>query len=159
MYESPTDLPDKALRASLRAGYGLAVIELTFLPLGHNSLAWAYRVETAGGAGYFLKVRRRAVTEASLVVPCYLHQQGITQVIAPLPTTTQSLRTEAGDYTLILYPFVEGNRGKERGMTASQWIAYGTLLRLIHAAPRPPELVRLMPRETFAPPGSDLVRD
>ena len=159
MREPPVDLPDEALRASLHAQYGLAVIELTFLSLGHDSLAWVYRVRTADGTSYFLKVRQRVVNEPSLLVPCYLHDQGITQVIAPLPTTTQTLRTEVDGYALILYPFVAGTSGKDQGMTRSQWIAYGAILRQIHATSLPPDLAQLMPRETFAPAGAALVRD
>jgi spectinomycin phosphotransferase len=55
--EPPAELSDETLRACLRARYGLAVSELAFLPLGHDSSAWVYRVRTAEGGAYFLKVR------------------------------------------------------------------------------------------------------
>jgi hypothetical protein len=45
------------LRAGLHAEYGLGVAALTFLPLGHDSAAWVYRVRTAGGSTYCLKAR------------------------------------------------------------------------------------------------------
>jgi spectinomycin phosphotransferase len=159
MREPPVDLADEQLRASLHTRYGLAVTELTFLPLGHDSSAWVYRVRTTDGTSYFLKVRRRVVNEPRLLVPRYLHDQGVAQVIAPLPTTTQALWTAVDGYALILYPFVEGTSGKDQGMTRSQWIAYGTILRQIHAATLPPDLAQLMPRETFVPEGAGLVRD
>lgn len=90
MREPPADLADETLRASLGARYGLAVTDLMFLPLGHDASAWVYRAGTADGAAYFLKVRRRVTNPPSLLVPRYLHDQGITRVIAPLPTTTQT---------------------------------------------------------------------
>ena len=58
MREPPVDLSDDTLRARLRADYGLAVADLTFLPLGHDSVAWVYRVVTAGGRALFLMARR-----------------------------------------------------------------------------------------------------
>jgi len=159
MREPPIDLPNDALRAALHARYELAVTEVTFLPLGHDSAAWVYRVRAADGASYFLKALKRVINEPSLLVPRCLHDQGISQVIAPLPTKSQTLRTEVGGYALILYPFVEGTGSKDLGMTPSQWIAYGAIVRQIHTVTLPPDLARLMRRETFAPEGADLVRD
>ena len=123
MREPPVDLPSAMLCACLRTNYGLAVTDLTFLPLGHDSSAWVYRVRTADDTPYFLKVRKRVTNTASLRVPRYLHDQGVAQVIAPLPTTTQTLWAQADGYALILYPFVEGTAGKDQGMAPPQWIA------------------------------------
>lgn len=159
MREPPVDLPDDALRASLIARYGLAVADLTFLPLGHDSSAWVYRVETADGGSYFLKARRQRLNAPGLLVPRYLNDQGIAHVIAPLFTISQTLWTEVDGYALILYPFVAGSTGMDGGMTPSQWIAYGDMLRQIHATLLSPDLAQLMPRETFVPVGAGLVRD
>src|SRR5687767_326340 len=98
MREPPSDLADEALRACLEARYGLAVAEVTFLPLGYDSAAWVYRVRTADGGDYFLKARLRVANEAGLVVPRALHNQGVRRVIAPLPATTGALWSEAGGY-------------------------------------------------------------
>ncbi len=154
MREPPAHLPDETLRACLRTHYGLAVDELTFLPLGHDSSAWVYRARTAGGV-YFLKARTRVDNEPGLLVPRYLHDHGI----APLPTIAGTLWTMADDYALILYPFIAGTTGMERGMSERQWVDYGALLRQIHATALPPDLMRLMRRESFAPAGTDVVRD
>lgn len=159
MREPPVDLSDETLSASLRTRYDLVVTELAFLPLGHDSSAWVYRVQTVDGTLYFLKAFKRVVSEASLLVPRCLHDQGITQVIAPLPTTTQTLRTEVDGYTLILYPFVAGSSGMDSGMSPSQWIEYGAILRQIHATSLPPDLGKIMQRETFVPAGAGLVRE
>src|SRR6266699_3667050 len=111
MREPPAALSNATLRASLSARYGLAVADCTLLPLGQDSSAWVYRVETADGVPYFLKVRRCVTNPPSLLVPRYLHDQGIAQVVAPLPTTTQTLWAEVEGYALILYPFVAGPTG------------------------------------------------
>jgi spectinomycin phosphotransferase len=159
MREPPAGLPGDALAAGLRAGYGLDVAGLAFLPLGHDAAAWVYRVETAGGPPYFLKVRRRVTNAPSLLVPRFLHDQGITQVVAPLPTIAGALWGEVAGYALLLYPFVAGATGMDQGMTEPQWIAYGRILRQIHATAVPPALAALMRRETFVPPGVDTVGD
>src|SRR3712207_7537781 len=44
----------------------------------------------------------------SLLVPRYLHDHGVAQVVAPLPTRTHALAVPVGEFTLTLYPFVDG---------------------------------------------------
>src|SRR5919197_5830245 len=158
MHEPPVDLPDDTLDAGLRTHYGLAVTALTFLPLGQDSSAWVYRVRTADDASYFLKVRTSVTNVPSLLVPRYLHDHGVAQVIAPLPTTTGALWTQVEGYALILYPFIAGTTGMAHGMAPPQWIAYGAILRQIHATTVAHALAHLMRRETFVPAGAATVR-
>ena len=159
MREPPVNLPSTTLRACLRTTYELAVTDLTFLPLGHDSSAWVYRVRTADDTLYFLKVRKGLTNTASLLVPRYLHDHGVAQVIAPLPTIARTLWAQADGYALVLYPFVAGTAGKDQGMAPPQWIAYGAILRQIHATALAPELAQLMQRETFVPAGAGMVRE
>jgi spectinomycin phosphotransferase len=159
MREPPGDLSSNMLAACLASDYGLTVTEITFLSLGNDSSAWVYRVRTTNGMSYFLKALRRTVTELSLLVPQYLHDHGMTQVIAPLPTAMQTLRTDLNGYTVILYPFVEGASGKEQVLTPVQWVSFGGMVRAIHATTLPSDVVAVMLRETFQPPGADLVHD
>src|SRR5437763_16382982 len=79
MYEPPVDLPEAALEAGLRVHYGLDVAAITMLSLGQDTAAWVYRVLTATNAAYFLTVRRRVSNAPSLLVPRYLHDQGVAQ--------------------------------------------------------------------------------
>jgi spectinomycin phosphotransferase len=159
MHEPPVDLPDAMLEADLRTHYGLAVAAITFLPLGQDSSACVYRVRTADGTPYFLKVRKSVTNVPSLLVPRYLRDHGVTQVIAPLPTTTGALWTEGAGYALILYPFIAGTTGMAHGMAPTQWIAYGAILRQIHTTALAPALAHLMRRETFVPAGAATVRE
>jgi spectinomycin phosphotransferase len=158
VWESPVNLSNETLCASLRDQYALAVTNLTFLPIGHDASAWVYRVETAGGLLLFLKVRRRVSNPPSLLVPSYLQDHGIARVIAPLPSVKQSLWTEVGGYALIVYPFVAGVPGKEHGLSTQQWIDYGATFRQIHNSPVAPALARVMRRETYIPSGAATVR-
>jgi spectinomycin phosphotransferase len=107
---------------------------------------------------YLLKVRAGAVNEAGLHVPRYLCDQGITGVVAPLPTSTGTLWTNVAGSALILYPFIAGRAGMERGLSDQQWVAFGTILAQIHATTLTPSLLQTMRRDSYAPEGADVVR-
>lgn len=158
MREPPDNLTEDALRACLRDRHGLSVADLTFLPLGYDSSAWVYRAQATDGATYFLKVRVSIENEAGLVVPRYLRDHGLAHVVAPLPATDGALWTDAGDYVLILYPFVEGSAAWGREMTSQQWRDYGALMRQVHDIPVAPDLARVLRRDRFVPDGAMAVR-
>lgn len=158
MREPPAQLPAELLRSCLQERYGLAVAELTFLPLGSDAAAWVYRVRTSDAADYFLKVRAGAVNEAGLQVPRYLCDQGLRGVVAPLPARTGALWTTVAGAALILYPFIRGRAGMERGLSDRQWTAFGTTLAQIHATPPSPGLLQTLRRDAFVPGGADVVR-
>jgi spectinomycin phosphotransferase len=157
MIEKP-NLPDHAICAALRAGYGITARALTFLPIGNDSTAWAYRVHASNGVDYFLKLKQGQAAQSLLRVPRWLYQSGIHQVVAPLPTLDQSLSQPARDFSLILYPFIEGRSGMDQGLSQPQWAAFGSLLRQIHSTALPAGLVAQMPRETFQPWWGPIVR-
>lgn len=143
-------LEDEKIVECLQASYGLTVTEIDFLSLGYDSYADVYRVWAAGQA-YFLKVKRNAVHELSVLLPRYLKEQGMEQVIVVLPTVTQELWAKVGHFTLLLYPFVEGKSGDETGLSDGQWRAFGAILSQLHAMRLPSELSSQISRETFVP--------
>lgn len=158
MREPPALLDQEALPELLRAAYDLAVATITFLPLGLDSSAAVYRVELADGTLRFLKVRSGAINEAGLRVPHLLQSQGVRGVVAPIPTASGALWANAGPWSLILYPFVEGATGMEAGLSERQWESYGATLRQIHTAPIPLELATSLRRETYNPRDAALLR-
>ena len=143
-------LEDEKIIACLRASYALTVTKLEFRPLGHDSHAGVYRVG-ANGQAYFLKVKSDPLVEISVLLPRYLKEQGIEPIIAPLPTDTQDLWTKVGDFTLILFPFIEARSGWEAGFSDSQWVEFGAVLKQLHATRLPLELLNRMSKETFTP--------
>ncbi|MBN1681855.1 MAG: aminoglycoside phosphotransferase family protein [Anaerolineae bacterium] len=143
-------LEDAKIMACLKVSYDLTVTGMEFLPLGYDSYAGVYRVQ-ANGQLYFLKVKSDTVDELSVLLPRYLKEQGIEQVVAPLPTITQEPWGTVDHFTLILYPFIEGKSGWEVGLSDTQWTAFGTVLKKLHATRLTPELVKRMPKETFVP--------
>jgi spectinomycin phosphotransferase len=148
----PPDLAAGDLLAAVRSGYDLPVTTVTFLPIGLDSAAWAYRAETEDGDSYFVKVRRGLPNPAGLMLPRFLRDSGVENVVAPNPALDRMLTANAGEYTVILYPFVEGISGADQGMEERHWVAYGATLRQIHEIAPPAELAAHMRHETFTPP-------
>jgi len=143
-------LDDDKIVACLCGRYGLTVTEIEFLPLGYDANAGVYRVY-AGGQSYFLKVKRDAVYELSVNLPRCLQEQGFEPVIAPLPTLDGDLWGKVGEFSLILYPFIEGRSGWGAGLSDHQWIEFGALVKRLHTMRLPDDVWGRIPRETFVP--------
>jgi spectinomycin phosphotransferase len=158
MREPPAGITDAALWDALAAEFGVEAVALSFLPLGHDSSAWVYRVDAAGGRAFFLKVRAAVTNPAALLVPRHLQQHGAAHVVAPLATVSGALWAEVGGHALILYPFIAGETGMARRLRPEQWQAYGAALRQIHAAPVGGKLAALLRRERYEPAGLDELR-
>jgi spectinomycin phosphotransferase len=148
MLEKPP-IQDAKIIACLRENYGVIAADLEFLPLGYDAYAAVYRVTTDDGQHYFLKLRRDVLYEPSISVPRYLRAQGIEQVVAPLPTISGGLCGVVDEYNVLLYPFIDGRPGMEVGLSESQWIAFGAVLKKIHDMKLPAPLIEKIQKETF----------
>ena len=157
MLEKP-DLPDERILACLQDEYGLWVSKVAFLPLGADLNTAVYRFATGNDIPYFLKFRRGVFDEISVVLPKFLSDQGITQIIAPLPTRTGQLWGNLDDFKAILYPFVEGCNGYELNLSDRHWIDFGKALKTIHSARIPPALTNQITPETYSPQGRETVK-
>jgi spectinomycin phosphotransferase len=156
MLEEP-DLPADAIAAVLRDTFGLRGARVTFLPLGWADNA-VYRVTAAGGASYFLKLRRGDVDAIAVAVPAFLRAQGIRPVMAPVATTTGALWTRRHGFAWILYPFFDGRTGFEAALSKAQWVVLGASMRAVHATRLPAALGDRVPREDYSPRRRDVVR-
>lgn len=155
MHDQPA-IPDERLRVALRDDYDLSASSIAFLPLGLDSRAGVYRVEDVSGAAYLLKAKSSAIYEASCWAPRYLRDQGVAAVVAPRPNSHGGLWTSIGtwdhaDWTLLLYPFIEGDVGWNPRMTDAQWKATGAALRQIHQIALPADGIPTLRDETFDP--------
>jgi spectinomycin phosphotransferase len=158
----PPKLPHATLVAALTAHYGgrfkPSAAALTFLPLGADSASAVYRVEGADGATYFLKARAGAgFSVPSLVIPRYLCDRGVPHILAAIPTAAGALWCTVGDFALSLYPFVAGRAAADVGLTDAQWRDFGATAAQIHASPLPPDVLPLLPRESFTPTRRGLI--
>jgi spectinomycin phosphotransferase len=152
----PRNILEASLRTCLRDQYDLPAVSLAFLPLGLDADASVYRVEDADGAAYLLKAKWGAFSGSRCLAPRYLRDQGITAVVAPLPTAQGALWAQIDardDCTAILYPFIGGVTGWKPAMTDTQWEAIGTVFRQIHRAALPAENVLGLRQETFETAG------
>jgi spectinomycin phosphotransferase len=149
MREQPR-IPKERLRACLQEQYDLYPVTLEFLPRGHDYNAGVYRVVSEQGTAYLLKVTSRSLYESSCLVPRYLKDQEIAAVVAPIPTKRHTLWTKLVDWTVIVYPFIEGDTSLA-GMTNEQWKEVGTIFKRIHQVGLPPEGFASLRKETFDP--------
>jgi len=147
MLEKP-NIPDEQIISHLQKEYNLHVAELSFLPLGADIGTAVYRVVAKGRMSYFLKLRR-GFDEIVVTIPLFLRLQGIQEIIIPLQTKSSQYWTSFGEYTMILYPFIEGQDGFERELTDEHRRILGASLNRIHSAKLPLELERQLPQETF----------
>lgn len=157
MLERP-DLSEARIVACLQDAYGLAGAQVTFLPLGADASAAVYRADAADGGAYFLKLRRGNFDEIAVALPRFLRDQGIRQVIAPLPARDGRLWADLAPFRAILYPFVAGRNGYEADLTDEHWLMLGAALKAVHALAVPPALARRIPRESYSPRWREAVR-
>jgi len=146
----PPNIGEEHLRACLQDQYGLTSVLLEFLPVGHDYDAGVYHVVSVQGRAYLLKVTSRLLYEPSCLVPAYLRDQGITSIVAPVPTTSGALWTKLGEWTVILYPWIDGESSLT-GMTNAQWKEVGSIFRQIHQVRLPPVGFESLRKERFDP--------
>jgi spectinomycin phosphotransferase len=149
MREQP-GIPEERLRGCLRDQYGLILATLEFLPRGLDFNAGVYRVVSEQGTSYLLKVTTRSLYEPGFLVPAYLSKQGITSVVAPVPTKSSALWTKLMDWTVIVYPFIDGDTSLA-GMTNEHWKEVGTIFKGIHQVRHSPESFPSLRKESFDP--------
>lgn len=158
MLEKP-DLKDEKIVTCLRDEYGLKIACITFLPLGADRNTAVYRADTADEVPYFVKLRRGDFPDTTVIVPKLLHAQGIRQIIASLPTQSESLWATLENFNLILSPFVEGRDAYDVDMADQHWIDLGRAFKGIHTAVVPQAILDRIPRETFSSRFREQVRN
>jgi spectinomycin phosphotransferase len=157
MLEKP-DLKDEQLITCLQDEYDLSVAQVTFLPIGADFSTAVYRVVAEDGTPYFCKLRSGAFDDTSVVLPKYLSDHGIVQIIPPLATKTGQLWGNLGAFKTILYPFVEGHNGYEVDLDEHHWRDLGTALKKIHTVQVPPALLSRIRHETYGPRARETVK-
>ncbi|MBA3868431.1 MAG: phosphotransferase [Anaerolineae bacterium] len=157
MLERPV-LSDEKIIACLRDEYGLKVAKIVFLPLGADMNTAVFRADADDSTPYFVKLRSGHFDAIAVDVPKFLFDQGISQIIAPMPTRSGQLSARLDAFNLILYPFVEGQSGWEKNLSDQDWIVFGRALKAIHATILAPTLATRISQETYSPYWRELVR-
>src|SRR5215211_5161815 len=157
MLEKP-EIQDEKIIACLQVEYGLRIIQMAFLPLGGNLCTAVYRALAENGTLYFCKLRCSDFDEISVALPSFMSEQGITQIIPPLPSKTGQLWAKLEAFNVILYPFVEGTSGFQHKLTARQWADFGAALQRMHTLSLPPALSQKVQKENYSPESRDFCR-
>ena len=150
--QEPTELKtlsDKYIVSGLLNHYGIEVVKLSLLPLGADTAASVYRAET-NGPSYFVKVKA-SHHQGSIAIMDLLQRAGIEQIIPPLKTIHGQSALHIGDFTIIVYPFIDGQDGFSRSLTDDQRLILGKTLRKIHDIDVPPSIQHHIRRETYSP--------
>lgn len=157
MLEKP-DLEDIKIIQCLQDEYGLRIVQVVFLPLGADVNSAVYKVISDDETPYFLKLRSGNFNDISVTLPHFLHEQGVAQIIPPIPAKTYQLWTTLEGFNLILYPFIEGKNGVEVDLSERQWVDFGTALKRIHMIALPETLKSRIPKDTFSPQWRDIMK-
>lgn len=151
-------LSDQCIIDCLNADYGITVATLTFIPLGADMDAAVYKAQTHDQSSYFIKLKRGHHYDIGTIIPLLLHDAGISQIIAPLKINDSQPTHHIDDFTLIVYPFIEGMDGFSRNLTNDQWVTLGKALRQVHKFVLPPLIKNQIKRESYLPKWREAVR-
>lgn len=142
----------------LNTNYGIAVNMLIFLPLGADMNASVYKAETRNGLSYFVKLKRGHHYNISVAILALLQASGIQQIIPPIKTIDGELTQRIDDFTLTVYPFVDGQNGFCYNLTDDQWIILGKVLRKVHEFDVPPSIKDLIRKEIYSSKWREAIR-
>jgi spectinomycin phosphotransferase len=156
MLERP-NLDDTTLIAHIRDRFGLPIESLTFVPLGNDSAAWTYRASAADRSAWFIKVRRDP-RPAGILVPRFLRDHGLPEVVAARSTRDGEPWLQIGPWSVLVYPFVDAPRAMDAGMDEGGWTHFGAFAARLHATVLPPDLAAIVPREDFRPKATQMAR-
>ncbi len=157
MKEKPP-LPDQRIIDCLMTEFGIKVVALSFLPLGADINASVYKAQAHDQSSYFVKLKRGHHHELSIALARLLHAAGISQIIPPVNTIQGQPAHFIDDFTLFVYPFVEGTDGFSRNLTDEQWRMLGKAMRQVHAMEIPFAMQNQMRKESYSPKWREAVR-
>lgn len=138
--------------------YGIEVTSLALLPIGGDINASIYKVQASDQKTYFVKLRNDRFDDVNIAILELLQKAGIEQLIPPIKTVEGKQTQQAGDFTFIVYPFVQGQDGFSRSLNDQQWISLGQVLRQVHEIEVPAALQTRIRLEDFSPKWRNTVR-
>lgn len=151
-------LSNERMIESLNNDYGLKISKLIPLALGADMNAWVYKAQSSNRLSYFVKLRKGHHDDLSVNILSLLQDAGVKQIIAPFKTVEGQFTQLVEDFTLLVYPFVEGRDGFKRDLSDDQWVMLGKVLRHVHECHVPLTLQNRLRRETYSPRWRERVR-
>jgi spectinomycin phosphotransferase len=157
MLEKPT-IQEPSIEECLKEQYGLEKSTVEFLPIGNDVNSAVYRVLANDNTLLYLKLRRGDFNKASVIVPHLLRESGVKQVIAPLLTKEQQEWAKLNEFSLALYPYIDGKNGFQHPLSDVQWIELGTAEKGLHALQPPADLADSISQEDYSSIYNDEVK-
>lgn len=124
MLTPPVDLTDETVASVVRSGWGVDVVETTYLPVGFGSHHW--RVTDPAGARWFvtaddLRTRQRSADDsidaayarlhAALGTACAVREAGASFVVAPVRSRDGAVVVRCAErFAVAVYPHLEGRQ-------------------------------------------------
>jgi spectinomycin phosphotransferase len=152
-------LSEKLIIQCLVQHYGIEVDSLEFLPIGADNNASVYRACAHDKKVYFIKLKKGSLPGIGVAIQDLLHKQGLREVIPPIKSVGGELSCHIEEFTLIVYPFIEGKDGFARPLTDHQWIELGKALRQIHDMKLPEAIKIQIRKETYSSKWRNIVRE
>ena len=112
-------LIEQLVISNLKNSYGIDVANLISLPLGADADALIYKVQTPDQTTYFVKLKR-GQHDISMNLQLLLHDSGIKEIISPTKTLNGQPKLYINNFTLIVYPFIDGQDGFNQNLTDDQ---------------------------------------
>ncbi|MGD9593093.1 MAG: phosphotransferase [Candidatus Berkiella sp.] len=134
----------------LNREFGIITTSLEMLPLGADINASVYKAQTLDNQSYFVKLKYGQHHDFGALLTKHLYEAGIHHVITPINTIQGKATLLMDGFTLIVYPFIEGQDGFKQNLSQKQWIELGKTLRKVHEALIPLSLKDKIRRENFS---------
>jgi len=158
MLEKPS-ISEETIKNILFKGFGLSNQTIHFLPLGADQNTAVYKAVTRDAKSYFVKLRFGELNFASIAIPRFLFDSGLRQIIPPIPLVNNSLWLEEENFTVQVYPFVDGNHGFHSPLTAIQWQIFGQTIKKLHQTNLPNSLRAMVPEEEYSTRFGEILRN
>lgn len=149
---------DQRIIDCLNTDYGIKVAALIFMPLGADMDASVYKAQAYDQSSYFVKLKRCYHHDIGAIIQLLLHDAGIQQIISPIKTNHGRPTCHIDDFTLIVYPFIEGQDGFSRDLNKNQWMTLGKALRKVHEFHLPPLIKDQIKQESYCAKWRDAVQ-
>lgn len=120
--------------------------------------ASVYKAQTYDQSSYFVKLKLGYHHNNSAIIIALLQDSGVQQILSPLKTIRGQLIQYVENFALMVFPFVEGQDGFSRDLTADQWFTLGKAMRKIHEIDVPSSIQALVRREAYTPKWREAVR-
>ena len=142
-------LTEPLIICKLKSNYNIDVVSIDKLELGADADALIYKVQADDDRLYFVKLKR-GHHDICATLQLLLSNAGIKEIISPIATLAERPTLYIDEFTLTVYPFIEGQDGFSKRLTDDQWIELGKALRHLHEFQLPALIASHIKQESYS---------